>query len=194
MTDLERSRRIEGLVYLILFTLTIPVANWMIGHVGVVCPPNTPCLVPVLPAAFSYGPLMAPSGVLMIGLALVLRDLIQRRLGMGMSLGAIALGAAISALLAPPAIVMASVTAFLLSELADFAVYTPLQRKGFVKAVILSSLIGLVVDSLVFLWLAFGSLNYLPGQVVGKAWMVLLTIPIISWLRQRDERLEMARV
>ena len=56
-------------------------------------------------------------------------------------------------------------------------------------AVVASSAAGLVVDSIVFLWLAFGSLEFLPGQVVGKAWMVLLSIPFIAWLRRRDERL-----
>ena len=40
-----------------------------------------------------------------------------------------------------------------------------------------------------FLWLAFGSLDFLAGQVVGKAWMVLLSIPFIALLRRRDERL-----
>jgi uncharacterized PurR-regulated membrane protein YhhQ (DUF165 family) len=183
MADTKGQRRAEGLVYLALFALTIPAANWMIGHVGTACPPQGPCLVPVAPG------LMAPSGVLMIGLALVLRDLVQRRLGLTAALGAIALGAALSALLAPPAIVVASAMAFLLSELADLFVYTPLQRRSFVLAVTLSSLIGLVVDSAVFLYLAFGSLDFLAGQVVGKAWMVLLALPFVHWLRRRDERL-----
>jgi queuosine precursor transporter len=178
----ERRRR-EGIVCLILFALTIPVANWMIGHVGTVCPPGSPCLVPVAPG------LMAPSGVVMIGLALVLRDLVQRRLGLMAALGAIVLGAGLSALLAPPAIVAASATAFFLSEMADLFVYTPLQRRHFILAVALSSLIGLVVDSAVFLSLAFGSLDFLAGQIVGKAWMVLLALPFVHWLRRRDERL-----
>jgi queuosine precursor transporter len=47
----------------------------MIGHVGAVCPPGGPCLNPVAPGV------MTPSGVLMIGLALVLRDLVHRELG-----------------------------------------------------------------------------------------------------------------
>jgi uncharacterized PurR-regulated membrane protein YhhQ (DUF165 family) len=133
--------------------------------------------------------LMAPSGVMMIGFALVLRDLVQRRLGVGVSAGVILVGSAISALLAPPALVIASATAFLLSELADLAVYTPLARRRLVAAVVASSLCGLVVDSIVFLWLAFGSLEFLPGQIVGKSWMVLLSIPFVAWLRRRDERL-----
>jgi uncharacterized PurR-regulated membrane protein YhhQ (DUF165 family) len=132
---------------------------------------------------------MAPSGVLMAGIALVLRDLVQRRLGVAASSLAILAGAALSALLAPPALVIASAVAFLLSEFADLAVYTPLARRGLVLAVVTSGVAGLVVDSIVFLWLAFGSLDFLPGQVVGKAWMVLLSIPFVAWLRRRDERL-----
>jgi queuosine precursor transporter len=180
---LGRKRVVEGALFLALYTLTIPAANWMIGHVGTVCPPGAPCLIPVAPG------LMAPSGVVMVGLALVLRDLVQRRLCASASLFAIALGAAISAWLAPSAIVIASTAAFLLSELADFAVYTPLQRRQFVLAVFLSSFVGLVVDSAVFLYLAFGSLEFLLGQIVGKAWMVLLALPFGRWLRRRDERL-----
>jgi len=179
--DARRLR--EGIIFLALFGLTIPAANWMIGHVGTTCVPQGPCVLPVAPG------LEAPSGVLMIGFALVLRDLAQRRLGVGASVAAILAGAAISALLAPPSLVVASAVAFLLSEFADLAVYTPLARRRLVAAVVASSLIGLVVDSVVFLFLAFGSLEFLAGQVVGKAWMVLLSIPVVSWLRRRDERL-----
>jgi len=179
-------RLMEGLLALVLFGLTIPAANWMIGHAGTMCPEQSPCLVPVAPG------LMAPSGVVMIGLALVLRDLVQRRLGLLAALAAIVVGALLSAFLAPPAIVVASATAFLLSELADLFVYTPLQRRRFLLAVVLSSLVGLVVDSAVFLHLAFGSLDFLAGQIVGKAWMVLLALPFVQWLRRRDERLGLA--
>ena len=108
-----------------------------------------------------------------------------------MSALAILFGTGISALLAPPALVIASGVAFLLSEFADLAVYTPLARRRLVAAVVASSVSGLVVDSIVFLWLAFGSLEFLPGQVVGKGWMVLLSIPFVAWLRRRDERLGM---
>ncbi len=177
-----QTTRIEGYFYLVAFALCIPAANWLIGHWGTVCPPNAPCLIPVAPG------IMAPSGVLMIGLALVLRDLVQRRLGARWAIGAILAGAALSALLAPPALVLASSIAFLLSELADFAVYTPLQRRRLVLAVVASGLVGLVIDSLLFLQLAFGSLDYLSGQIIGKAWIVLLAIPVIWWLRTWDQR------
>jgi uncharacterized PurR-regulated membrane protein YhhQ (DUF165 family) len=113
--------RTEGYLYLLGFGLCIPLANWMIGNAGTVCVPAGPCLIPVAPGV------MAPSGVLMIGLALVLRDLVQRRLGLSWVSAAIVAGAALSALIAPPALVYASAAAFLLSEFADLWVYTPLQ-------------------------------------------------------------------
>ena len=133
-----------GFAALAFFLASVPFANWLIQHVGTVCVPAGPCLVPVAPG------LMAPSGVLAVGAALVL----------------------------------ASGAAFLLSELADFVVYTPLQRRGLLLAVVASSVVGLVVDSLVFLTLAFGSLEFLAGQVVGKAWAVLASVPLIRLLRR----------
>ena len=180
MTDGIRRR--EGLLFLAGFALTIPAANWLIGHAGTVCTAEGPCLIPV-----GFG-LMAPSGVLMVGLGLVLRDLVQRRLGVAWSALAILAGAALSALLAPPALVLASALAFTLSEAADLAVYTPLQRRGLVLAVAASGLAGLVVDSVAFLWVAFGSLDFLAGQVLGKAWMVLAALPLVAWLRRADAR------
>lgn len=179
MTD---PRRLEGFLALLGFGLTIPVANWLIGHAGTVCVPQGPCLIPVAPGV------MAPSGVLMIGLALVLRDLVQRRLGLGYAWLAILAGTLLSALLAPPALVLASAVAFLLSETVDLAVYTPLQRRNLVLAVAASGLVGLVVDSVFFLWIAFGDLGYLPGQVLGKLWMVALALPLTAWLRRADAR------
>jgi hypothetical protein len=174
--------RIEGVLALIGFGLCIPAANWLIGNLGTYCVPNGPCLVPVAPG------LMAPSGVLMIGLALVLRDLVQRRLGVGWAAGAVLAGAALSAFVAPPALVVASAVAFLLSEFADLIVFTPLQKRGLVLAVAASGAVGLLVDSVVFLWLAFGSLDFLAGQVVGKAWMVVLALPFVHLLRRHDAR------
>jgi uncharacterized PurR-regulated membrane protein YhhQ (DUF165 family) len=77
---------------------------------------------------------------------------------------------------------LASGVAFLISELADFAVYTPLLERGWLRAVAASNVVGFFFDSLLFLWLAFGSLDFLPGQLIGKAWMtaafVVLLIPL----------------
>ncbi len=162
-----------GLAGFVGFMACVPLANWMIGHVGTVCVPDGPCLLPVAPG------LMAPSGVIVVGLALVLRDLVQRCLGARWGLAAVLLGTLVSVLVAGRQLVLASGAAFLLSELADFAVYTPLQRRGLIRAVVASSVVGLVLDSVVFLTLAFGSLDFLAGQVIGKAWAVLFSLPLV---------------
>ena len=64
-----------GIIYFILFILTIPAMNWVVMNVGTVCTADGPCLIPVWPG------IMAPSGVLMAGVALVLRDGLQAKLG-----------------------------------------------------------------------------------------------------------------
>lgn len=159
----------------------------MIQHVGTLClPDGGPCLIPVAPG------LTAPSGVLMVGLALVLRDLVQRRLGLWWSIAAIVIGAILSATFSAPSLVLASAAAFLFSEIADLVVFTPLQKRGLVLAAVVSSIVGLVIDSIIFLQLAFGSLDFVAGQIVGKVWMVLIAIPILILLRNRDERIGMA--
>ena len=178
-------RTFEGLVFLALFTACIPAANWLIQNIGTTCVPDGPCLIPVAPGV------MAPTGVLVVGLAFVLRDLVQRRLGLAWSAGAVVVGAGLSAFLAPPALVIASGVAFLLAEMADLLVYTPLQRRRLILAVVASSVAGLIVDSVIFLQLAFGSLDLLWGQVIGKAWMVLAALPFVIWLRERDQRIGM---
>ena len=167
---------------LVGFVLTIPAANWMIGNVGTVCVPNGPCLIPVFPG------LMAPSGVLMIGLALVLRDVVQEQLGWRWGMGAIVAGAALSGLVAPAALVLASATAFLISESADMAVYTPLRERKLWLAVVASGIVGAFVDSGIFLYLAFGSIDHMTGNVVGKIIMSLLAVPIILVMRRVSSR------
>lgn len=163
--------------YLLLaaFLGCIPLANWLIGNVGTACIPNGPCLVPVAPG------LMAPSGVLVIGAALVLRDAVHDTFGVRWTIAAILGGALLSGFIAPPALAVASGAAFLASELADLAVYAPLRDRNKPAAVLLSGAVGAVVDSALFLYLAFGSLAYLPGQVAGKMWAALFAA---VWLRR----------
>lgn len=166
-----------GYIYLIMFISTIFFANWMVGNVGYFCDPV--CVIPVWPGIY------APSGVLAIGLGFTLRDLVQRHLGVKWAMGAIVVGAGLSAYLSP-ALALASGVAFLLSETLDLAVYSPLQKRNLMGAVIVSNGVGLVVDSVVFLLLAFGSLAFLPGQIIGKALMTLAALPVIWVIRKRE--------
>lgn len=167
-----------GYAYLIAFISTIFFANWLITNVGYYC--NPVCVIPVWPGIY------APSGVLAIGLGFTLRDLVQRHLGVKWTVLAIIAGAGLSALLSP-ALALASGVAFLLSEMLDLAVYSPLQKRNLMGAVTTSNVAGLVVDSVVFLSLAFGSLAFLPGQIIGKSLMTLAALPVIWWMRKEQE-------
>src|SRR5215204_4616513 len=156
-------RYVQGLIAAVLYIGTVFAANWAIARYGVV------------PVGFG---LLAPAGVYFAGLAFTLRDLTHEALGRRAVLLAILLGAAFSAFVSPK-FAVASGVAFLLSELADYAVYTPLREKHWLSAV------GLVLDSVIFLSLAFGSLEFLPGQIVGKAWMTAAAVLLLWLFRNR---------
>jgi uncharacterized PurR-regulated membrane protein YhhQ (DUF165 family) len=85
-----------------------------------------------------------------------------------------------------PTFALASGVTFLVSESVDMLIYTPLQKR-FGWAVILSSLGALVVDSVLFLALAFHSEQFLAGQVVGKAEATAVgaAIVIALWARRK---------
>ena len=171
--------RFMGYLSVILFAATIPLANWLIGNVGIQLETGGPHMVPV-----GFG-LLAPSGVIVVGAALVLRDAVQEQLGKDWVLTAIAVGAILSWFVSDPFLVVASVTAFVLAELADFAIYTPLRKNNLALAVMASGAVGAVVDSAVFLWVAFGSLAFIEGQIVGKMWMTLAAALVLFCVRNR---------
>lgn len=156
------------MVWLIGYIATIFAANWAIATFGLV------------PVGFR---LLAPAGVYFAGLAFTLRDLTQDALGRWWTIAAILAGAALSALVSPQ-FALASGLAFLFSETADFFVYTPLQERHWLRAVAASNVAGLIVDSALFLWLAFGSLDFLPGQILGKVWMTAAAVAVL-WLWRR---------
>lgn len=160
------------------FAATVPLANWMIENVGS-CSPHGPCVIPV-----GFGQ-YAPSGVLVVGAAIVLRDFVQEAGGVKASLLAIAIGAALSWLFAPAALVTASVISFAIAELCNLAIYTPLRKKGMPVAVAVSGLVGSFVDSALFLLIAFGSMDYVLGQTMGKYWMVAAAAIALVMLRPR---------
>ena len=133
----------------------------------------------IVPVGFG---LSAPAGVYFAGLAFTFRDLIHRYGSRKLAIVAIVIGAGLSALVSPQ-LALASGLAFFVSELFDLAVYDRLRRRGWTLAVVVSNAVGLVVDSALFLWLAFGDLEFLAGQIVGKAWMTVLAVFVIGLLR-----------
>ncbi|MFI2118720.1 VUT family protein [Streptomyces rubiginosohelvolus] len=159
-----------GIATLVAYIATIPAANLAVTHFGAV------------PVGFGY---LAPAGVYMVGLALVLRDLAREAAGRGAVLAAIVIGTLLSYFLADPALAVASAAAFAVAETMDFAVYEPLRQQSLLIAMLASNAVGLLSDSLLFLKLAFGSFEYLPGQILGKAWMTLAAVAVLTVLRRR---------
>jgi uncharacterized PurR-regulated membrane protein YhhQ (DUF165 family) len=155
-----------------LFAATIPAANWMIGNVGD-CSAG-PCVIPI-----GFG-LYAPSGVLMIGAALVLRDWLQSLAGLRWSLAAVLVGAALSLAVSPPAIALASALAFLIAETADTLVYSKLRQRGAAIAVAFSGVVGAFIDSAMFVWVAFGAFDLALGTALAKVYASAL-VAMILW-------------
>lgn len=172
MTSIQRFRSPAssvGIICLLGYIGTIFAANWAVDHYGVV------------PVGFG---LMAPAAVYFVGVAFTLRDFVQEALGRWFVVGAIIVGALLSALVSPK-FAMASGIAFLVSESADLAVYTPLRERNWLGAVVASNVVGILIDSWIFLWLAFHSLAFFRGQVVGKLWMTVAAVVILTAVRRR---------
>ena len=120
----------------------------------------------MIPVGFG---LMATAGTYFAGASFVLRDSLQDAFGKRATLAVIATGALVSFLVADPFIALASAVAFGLSELADLAVYTPLRKRGYIRAAITSNVVGSFIDTIAFLTIAgFPLWAALPGQMVGK--------------------------
>lgn len=166
--------------------MTSPAKLAVAAYVAVVLAANVALML--LPPMTVAPGVLAPAGVLFAGLALSVRDLVQRYAGRRAVLGSIAAGVALSAACAalthsPGRIVLGSALAFAASELADWRVFTAL-RSRFLAAVVASGVVGLLVDSLIFLPVAFGSLAFLPGQIIGKLWSVAAAVLVFAIARR----------
>ncbi|MFK0015802.1 VUT family protein [Streptomyces sp. NPDC091027] len=161
------STRTIGYLATAAFIATIPAANIAVQHYGIV------------PVGFGY---QAPAAVFLAGPALVLRDLVQWTLGHRTAVTALVFGVILSFVAADPAVALASAVAFALSEAADMAVFSRLAPR-WVRAVLVGGVIGVLLDSLLFLSIAFGSLSFLPGQIIGKLYGVLLGTAVVALRR-----------
>jgi uncharacterized PurR-regulated membrane protein YhhQ (DUF165 family) len=143
----------------------------------------------IVPVGFG---LMATAGTYFAGLTFVLRDAFQDSAGQVWTLGVIAAGGAFSFILADPFIALASAAAFLSSEVADLVVYTPLRRRGYIRAAVTSNVVGSFVDTFIFLTIAgFPIQDAIAGQMVGKLVItgaaVALVIGFRLWRTSRAE-------
>lgn len=153
------------------FITAIATANWATTHYG---------LVPV-----GFG-LTATAGTYAAGAALLLRDVVQDTTGPRWVFAGIATGAVLTAVMSP-ALAVASTVAFLLAELLDMAVYTPLRDRGWARAALASGIVGAVVDTFAFLALAGFPItaHSVGGQLVGKAvWVTVLPVAVVLTIRQ----------
>lgn len=123
-----------------LYVGLMPVINWAFAGI-----PTIP-----LPAWIGGGD-WHPFTIV-TGLVLVVRDFAQRELRHWIFAAMIA-GLALSTLTSWIQIVVASGLAFMLSETADWAVYT-FSNRPLSQRIMLSSLVGAPIDQLAFLWLA----------------------------------------
>ncbi len=169
------------------FVATVYLANWALTTYGVI---------------HLVGGLYAPAGVFFAGLGFLLRCSLQELAGRLWVVAAIVAGALLSLYLGASAhipgghvsIAVASAAAFLFSEFADFAVYTPLREKTIIGGISAAQIIGATVDSLLFLFLAFGASSLFGphglfwGQFVGKTIMVLPAAILIAAYRLRPQR------
>lgn len=181
-----------------LFVATVIAANWALNHYGIVSIGfglTAPAGVYAAGLAFGLRDALHESGG---------RRWVYAAIGTGAAVSYLIEDAArIPGGLVP--IAVASALAFTVSELADLAVYEPLRRrslpmrcvdptygparpwnppvdhKRWVSAVVASNIVGAIVDSALFLWLAFGSLDHITGQIVGKTYMIALALPIV-WI------------
>ena len=151
------------MIWIAVFIGTIFGANWTLSTYGIV------------PIGFG---LSAPAGVFFAGLAFTARDMIHETRGRQWVLTAIVVGAVLSWWV-EPRFAIASGVAFAVSELADLAVYSPLRARGWLRSVAASNAVGLVVDSALFLWLAFGSLDFIEGQIIAKGYMTIGAIILL---------------
>ena len=135
--------------------------------------------VPLLPLP---GGEMWPPMSLVVGFIFVARDFAQREIGHKVIIAMLIAGA-LSYVMASPAIAFASVAAFLVSEFADWAVYS-FTGRPFAQRVLLSSALSTPLDSVVFL----GLIGHL--SVAGVAAMTaskMIGALLVWWMVRRRE-------
>jgi len=170
-----RHQYVIGVIVTLVFVGMIIFANWLVTTQG------------MWPIGFG---LEAVSGTMFVGFVIAARDIIQDTLGRTTILALIAVGTAISFTMSAPAIAFASAAAFGFGELMNFAVYTPIRTKSklgdkrWATAVVSSNIVASLIDSIMFLAIAFGITSIgveVLGQFVGKMYATIAYL-IIGWV------------
>lgn len=125
---------------------------------------------------------MWPPMSLVVGFIFVVRDFAQREVGHKVLI-AMLVGAALSYVMADPHVAIASAAAFLVSEVADWLIYS-LTKRPLSQRIIYSSLLSAPLDSAVFL---FGVGFFSVAGVVTMTISKLLGAFAVWWLVRRRE-------
>lgn len=153
---------------------------WTLSYIGLIVLVNWGFTVtPLIPLPTGD---MFPPMSLVVGLIFVARDFSQREVGHWV-IPAMLIGGALSWWMADPFVAVASVSAFLISELADWAVYT-WTKKPFAQRVLISSAVGTPLDSIVFLAI-IGHISVTAVIVMTVAKM--LGALVVWWMLQKRE-------
>ncbi|HSR55313.1 MAG TPA: VUT family protein [Alphaproteobacteria bacterium] len=136
----------------------------------------------VVPLVKMPGGEMWPPMSLVVGFIFVVRDFAQREVGHKVLI-AMGIGAVLSYVMAGPHVALASAAAFLVSELADWLVYT-VTRRPFSQRILFSSLIGTPIDSVVFL---YGIGHLTVSGVAAMTASKLIGALIVWWMIRRRE-------
>lgn len=152
---------------------------WTIAYIAAVVAIN--CLFVVVPMVPIWGT-MFPPVMLVVGFVFVFRDFAQREVGHWVVIAMLVAGG-ISYEMSEPVIALASVTAFLISEAIDWAVFT-LTRKPLSERIAYSSAVAVPVDSFVFLQMV-GIFDWKVMVLVTAAKM-LGALVFWAWLKRRE--------
>lgn len=156
-------------MWVALYIAAIVAVNWMFTAIA---PWSTP-----------LGDLYLANVV--VGFIFVLRDYAQREVGHYI-LFATAVAGVLTWFMVDPAIALASITAFILSETADWGVYSFL-RRPLSQRILVSSMIAVPLDTLAF--------QYLAGYLTPAAFLTEIASKalgvVLVWylLRMRDRKL-----
>lgn len=172
------SKRKWAAIAFTVYAAAIVLSNWLISHVGIPAGPGTHL------TAVGFG-LLAPSGVWAAAVSFPARDVTQRLGGRWLGVVAILVGALLSLVTSDARIAVASGLTYLCSETVDFLVYTPMQKRWFTPAVVVSGIIAAIVDSVLFLHLAGipATAVVVGGLILGKVWVQLVAGPAAYGLR-----------
>ena len=142
------------MVSVVFYLGSILLANWLVVKFG---------LITVFGITF-------PAGAVAIGLTFSARDFVQMRFGDYGCWIWMVVASGITAMLSP-GVAFASISVLVVAEGVDWVVFT-FCRGSFTRRVLLSNLFGLPLDSVVFVWIAFG---FNPAAMIGQTIVKLIS-------------------